>query len=209
MRDYRRDIRRIAERRGITKLYHFTPLVNVASILKNGLASQNLLDAHGIKFMAPDHHRLDNRLDALSLSIHSFNKTLLMKKIAEYGGEWPILEIDASVLWTHACRFCWTNAASSEVAGHRAFLGGKWGFETMFDDRPVSLADSRSQRAVYGRMDNQPTDIQAEVQVFDPIDSDLVIDFTVRSESVKRQLEAVMTSVGEHRPIMVNEGVFR
>lgn len=208
MRDYRREIRRIATARGIQKLYHFTPLENVASILQNGLASQNLLQAHGIAFTAPDQLRLDNCLDAISLSIHSFNKALLVKKGAELGGDWPILEIDASVLWTHRCRFCWTNAASSEIANHRGFLGGEWGLRRMFEDAPVSLSDPRSRREVYGRSDNQPTDNQAEVLVFDPIDSDLVIDFTVKSQRVKARLEAVMASVGEHRPVVVNEAVF-
>jgi hypothetical protein len=201
-------IRAIAKRRGITKLYHFTPLDNVASILRNGLASQSLLRHHDIPFLAPDRQRLDNRLDALSLSIHSVNKALLIAYVARSGGDWAILEIDASVLWTHACRFCWTNAASSQLTAHRGFLGGTWAFERMFQDRPVSTVDLRSQREVYSRLDNQPTDMQAEVQVLQPIDSDLVIDFTVKSQSVKKRLEVIMATANERRPVTVNEFAF-
>jgi hypothetical protein len=203
-----REIRRLCNLRGVKHLYHFTPAVNAGSILKNGLASQELLQAHGIEFHAPDQRRLDNRLNALSLSIHSVNQALLKKKIKEYGGDWIILEIDASILWTHNCRFCWTNAASSEVEKHRGFLGGRWGFEEMFKDRPISLVDPGSRREAYGRADNQPTDNQAEVQVFDPIHSDRIIDITVSTPRMKHALETLMGSIGEHRPVVIYEGIF-
>lgn len=209
MGDYRGEIKELAESRGIEKLYHFTPAVNVASILKRGLASQQLLQAHGVHFYAPDQSRYDYRLSALSLSIHSINAALLRKKIAEHGGDWVILEIEASILWTHSCRFCWTNAASSEVANYRPFLGGPWGFEEMFKDRPVSAIDLRSQREAYGRLDSQPTDNQAEVQVFDPIDSDLIVDLTVKNPRVKLEMEAMMDRIGERRPVVINEYIFQ
>ncbi|WP_171049085.1 DarT ssDNA thymidine ADP-ribosyltransferase family protein [Rhizobium sp. MHM7A] len=208
MKDYQREIEKLARSKGIEKLYHFTPAVNAASILKNGLASQQLLQAHDIDFYAPDQYRFDDRLSALSLSIHSINEALLKKKIAEHGGDWIILEIEASILWTHSCRFCWTNAASSEVANYRPFLGGPWGFEEMFKDRPVSAIDLRSQRDTYGKRKNQPTDIQAEVQVFDPIDSDLIVDLTVKNPRVKREMEALMERIGERRPVVINEQIF-
>lgn len=208
MQPYQREIKRLASLRGVTKLYHFTPAVNAESILTNGLASQQLLQAHGIDFYAPDSYRFDNRLDALSLSVHSINAQMLAKKVKEHGGDWLILEIDASVLWTHDCRFCWTNAASSQIANCRTFLGGPWAFEEMFKDRPVNLADQRSRREVFGRATCQPTDDQAEVQVFDPIDSDLIIDFTVKSDRVKRSLESLMARLDEPRPIVVNQGIY-
>jgi hypothetical protein len=63
------------------------------------LASQPLLDAHGIDFFAPDQFRIDDRIHALSLSIHSINESLLKRKIAEHGGDWIVLEIEASILW--------------------------------------------------------------------------------------------------------------
>ena len=185
------------------KLYHFTPTVNLESILKHGLASQRLLQARGVNFFAPDRYRFDDRPDALSLSIHSINQGLLLAKIAEYGGDWAILEIEASVLWTHPCRFCWTNAAAAEVRDHTAFLGGSYGFQKMFSDRPVNVSDHRSQRETYQRRNNQPTDPQAEVQVFDPIDSDMIIDVTVKNERVKSQVQAMMLRIGEPRPVEI------
>ncbi len=209
MQKYQRDVRELAKSKGIEKVYHFTPTVNLASILQKGLASQELLEAHEVKFFAPDQSRLDKRTEAVSLSIHSVNQGLLIKKIAEHGGDWAILEIEASVLWTHNCRFCWTNAASAEVANYRPFLGGPWGLEEMFRDRPVSAVDPRSQRLAYRRAENQPTDLQAEVQVFDPIDSDLIFDISVKNERVKRELEALMDRIGVRRPVVVVEQIFR
>lgn len=209
MQDYQRDIKRIAAARDIQRLYHFTPAVNAASILKNGLASQQVLQAHGIDFYAPDQKRYDNRLGALSLSIHSVNESLLSRKIGEHGGDWLILELEASILWTHRCRFCWTNAASSEVTNYRGFLGGPWGIKEMFRDRSISALDTRSQREIYGRLDNQPTDNQAEVQVFDPIDSNLIVDITVKNTRVKRDLETLMDRIDERRPVVISERIFR
>lgn len=209
LQEYQRHIKRLAASRGIEKLYHFTPAENVVSILKNGLASQQVLQGHGIEFYAPDQYRFDNRLSALSLSIHSVNEGLLKKKIAEHGGDWIILEVEASILWTHSCRFCWTNAASSEIINHTGFLGGRWGFEKMFEDRPINLVDRRSQRKTYGRLDCHPTDNQAEVQVFDPIDSDFIVDLTVKNPRVKREMEALMERIGERRPVVINEQIFQ
>jgi hypothetical protein len=193
----------------VEKLYHFTPIVNLESILKHGLASQRLLEAHGVNFFAPDRYRFDDRPEALSMSVHSINQALLLAKIAEHGGEWAILEIEASVLWTHHCRFCWTNAASADVTNYTAFLGGPYGFEEMFRDRPLNAKDLRSQRETYNRRGNQPTDVQAEVQVFDPIDSDLIVDITVKSERVKRQVQSMMERIGEHRPVEICEQFFQ
>lgn len=209
MEKFQREVRRLARERGVEKLYHFTPTVNLESILKNGLASQRLLEAHGVNFFAPDRYRFDDRPDALSMSIHSINRGLLLAKIAALGGDWAILEVDASVLWTHRCRFCWTNAASAEVAGYTAFLGGPYGFRKMFEDRTVNAFDLRSQRETYKRQENQPTDIQAEVQVFDPIDSDLIVDVTVKSDRVKRQVRSMMERIGEHRHVETCEHFFR
>jgi hypothetical protein len=208
LQDYQRKVRDIATSKGIISLYHFTPARNAASILSHGLVSRQILDDRGVEFYVTDASRLDGRLDAISLSIQSINIEMFRRKMREIAGDWLILEVAASVLWTHDCRFCWTNAAASEITHQRGFLGGPWAFETMFDDKPVSLIDQSSYRATYGRAAFQPTDMQAEVQVIDHIDLSLLIDFTVKNQAIKRHLETIMKDVAVERPVVINESIF-
>lgn len=207
LQSYQRQIKRIAEFKGIQCLYHFTPAINAESILRHGLVSRQILEDRDLSFCATDQFRLDGRLDAISLSIQYINTEMLLRKVRELGGDWLIFEIDASVLWTHNCRFCWTNAASSEITNNRSFLGGPWALERMFDDKPVNMVDRSSFREKYERAPNRPTDEQAEVQVVDPIDPSLIVDVTVRSQLVKRKLEALMETVSVSRPVVVNESL--
>lgn len=210
VQEYRKEIRRVATERGVSRLYHFTRAENARSILSHGLVSRDLLVANNVEFLVTDSMRGDNRLGAVSLSIHWINAAMFERKKREIGGEWLILEIDASILWTHSCCFCWANAASAEMRGYKArTLGGPWAFRKMFDDRPMNLADSRSYRDVYQRADNRPTDEAAEVQVLDPIAPELIIDVTVRNQTAKDWLEAVMRDVGQIRPVAIYADIFR
>lgn len=208
MHEFQREIRRQAAMREITRLYHFTPARNARSILCNGLASRNVLASHDIEFFASDTMRLDEMLDAVSVSIHSINSRMFAAKKREYRDDWLILELDASILWTHSCRFCRTNAAASEIRKHRGFLGGPWAFAKMFEDRPVSQTDDTSIRSKLQRAPFHPTDESAEVQVLDPIGPELIIDVTVRNQRVKGELESVMKEVGQIRPIEIYEEAF-
>jgi hypothetical protein len=44
--------------------------------------------------------------------------------------------------------------------------------------------------------------------VFEQIDSDLIIDITVKNTRVKREIEGLMARIGEHRPVVTNERIF-
>lgn len=200
---------RAATDRGITRLYHFTPLGNARSILRNGLHSREALLASDVDFYITDPSRFDEHLGAVSLSVHSINELMFEAKNRDYRGQMIVLELDASILWTHNCRFCWTNAASKEIRDHTGYMRGPWAFSKMFEDRPVNSYDTRSFRSLYQRADCQPTDNQAEVQVYDPIEPELIVDITVGSQSVKEELEAWMTEIGTVRPVVVYEELFR
>lgn len=208
MQNHQRKVRDIAISKGIKSLYHFTPARNAASILSHGLVSRQVLDDHGVEFYVTDAFRLDGRLDAISLSIQSINIEMFSRKMREIAGDWLIIELDASILWTHNCRFCWTNAAASEITSKRGSLGSPWAFATMFDDKPVNISDKSSYRERYGRTAAQPTDMQAEVQVLDHIDPSLIVDFTVKNEAVKRHLEVIMHALKVVRPVVINANIF-
>lgn len=191
------------------ELFHFTPAVNVESILLNGLASRFVLQEHSIPFLATDRMRLDECLDGVSLSIHSINQSMFSTKKREYVGEWVILGFDANILWTHPCRFCWVNAASREMRNHSGFIGGPWAFEKMFEDRAVSLTDGRSLRSVRTREDFEPTDNDAEVQVLSPISPSLLLGAIVRNDEIKNALEGLMKECDSVRPVIIDDELFR
>lgn len=196
-------IRRHAVARGVTSLYHFSPVGNTGSILTNGLLSRSILDANEVGYLATDQMRLDGQVDAVSLSIHSINEAMFLRKKKELRTEWIVYELSSSILWTHECRFCATNAASAEVSSHRGYLGGLWGFSQMFDDRPVNATDGRSFRDMAQRAKCQPTNNDAEVQVLQPISPELITALIVRTADIKDQLEAFMRGIGKSKPIEV------
>lgn len=146
MNDNARKIRRAAQDRGITALYHFTPWPNLTSILTKGLMHRADLDERGIFYWYTDNWRADGRPDALSLSIQDINHWMFASKVRNSRCRWAIIKIDPSVLWTHRCRFCWTDAASGPVINHRGFVGGPWGFDRMFEDCQLSEMDTRMRR---------------------------------------------------------------
>lgn len=202
-----------ATRRDIRELFHFTVGANIENILTNGLLSRTVLEERGIEYFPTDEARLDGRVDGVSLSIHSVNQSMFAAKQQIYNLEWLIPVFEASILWTHPCRFCWVNAADREIRNHSGFIGGPWAFQKMFEDREcrpgeIGWRDGKSVREAFPRQPFQPTNNDAEVQVFSPINPDLILGVIVRNNIVKNQLRILMEKIDRVRPILVDEGYF-
>lgn len=197
---------RRVKRRRIKALCHFTPLYNAESIMAHGLVSRNILIDDGIQFFAPDKLRLDGHFNAVSLSVESINESMFSAKRREYNCNWVIFVVNPSVIWTHECRFCWKNAATSEICNHRGFIGGPWAFDKMFEDRCVH--PSESYRASRNRLDYQPTDNAAEIQVLEPIAPELIIGAFTGREAVKSEMLRVMKNIGITKPVHVDDTLF-
>lgn len=201
-------IRSEARRRSITSLYHFTPFPNLESILSNGLISTQILDQNQAAYFYTDDWRNDGQPGAVSYSIHDINRSMFSKKLRTSDCAWAILEVDASVLWTHSCRFCWVNASSGEMVNHSGFIGGPWAFKKMFADRIVSAFDKRSLREICSTPDNTPTMNDAEVQILEPVGPELIRDVTLAKESHRAAAESAMNAAGRVLPIAVVPDVF-
>ncbi|SMX31902.1 DarT ssDNA thymidine ADP-ribosyltransferase family protein [Actibacterium lipolyticum] len=202
------EIREEAHRRGISQLFHFTPDVNVLSILQHGLGSRDLLDAHGVQYQQTKAWRLDDMDDAISVSIHSVNPKTFAEKRRHYSGEWVIFALDACILWTHECRFAWANAGSSEILDHSGFRGGPWAFREMFADREVSHGDQSSYRRHMERDPCEPTDGAAEVQVLEPIHPDLILAVIVKTDPFREMLEQKMCELECVKPVLAMPDAF-
>jgi hypothetical protein len=170
--------------RGISRLVHFTTLINLFSIFEQGaLLSRNRLDY--LQITTPDLHldhyltindrlRLDYAPNYVNLSIQLPNKWLLkaFKSAPERQDDvWCILAIDIEPIVWHDTLFSVNNAAST--AARLAGIGptlNHW--KALF-----ALSVKGSGARVFSRAtmpDNLPTDAQAEVLVKDELPISLI-----------------------------------
>ncbi len=156
------EIRARVHARQIPYLVHFTPLSNLASILKNGLQSRNALA--GYNFIFTDERRSDGWLDWISISVKFPNYKMFYTKrntLKDVDG-WVVLLIRIEALWELECKFILTNAASF---GIRMFGDERWSSVKAFED-------------MFGHVEHRvdipeyyTTDPQAEVMVRNEIPS--------------------------------------
>lgn len=161
-------IRASALEREIPHLLHFTPTENLASIAAYGIHPRRTLQGLAYRPSAEGH--LDGRNDAISVSVTHLNTWMFAsKRKSSRVRDWTVLMLAPSILWSHSCRFCWTNAASNEIA-QKKFLGGPWAFDEMF---------RRSTPESYSLPEACPTHSDAEVQILEPIEPTLIIGVVV------------------------------
>lgn len=165
-----------AKERGVSRLVHFTPFLNLLGIFTTG----GIMPKDCVLEYARSHQdedllayirwndalRLDRRTDCVNLSIQRINEPLLRRFKANFpqGEPWCIIEIDPVCLQKDGVLFAVANAAATAVRikGTRA---GLLGLKALF-------AESVTVPKAYGvetcRRDasmarNRPTSIQAEV----------------------------------------------
>lgn len=171
-----------ANRRGITRLCHFTPSRNLAHIASDSrgiLASRHLQGDEATVFNPTDKERLDGYVGHVCCSIQ-YPNAWFFKRARENERlflDWVVLLIDARHLWQTGTEFCRRNAA----AGHGKFVrSGVAAFEALF-------ADTVEGRDTYRRgsrhPDFLPTDEQAEVLIPDRIGRGDIDGVVVRDEA--------------------------
>lgn len=170
-----------ADRRGITRLCHFTPSRNLAHIASDSrgiLASRHLQDDEAAVFNPTDKERLDGYEGHVCCSIQYPNAWYFRKarKDERLFPDWVVLLINAQHLWRAGTEFCPRNAA----AGHGKFVrSGVAAFEALF-------ANTVEGKGTYRRgpqhPDFLPTDEQAEVLIPDRIGRDDINGVVVQDE---------------------------
>lgn len=136
----------------LTKLYHFTSVRNLASIMRRGILSREVLGKWNIWHIANDDLRLDNRPKFISCSIEYPNNTLLWSYNPFGVDDFCMLEIDIQALrdskWALCCRCNAAKRAGSLIQPIEKI-------EELFEGaRPETLPI------------NFPTDKQAEVLLY-------------------------------------------
>ena len=158
------NIQQEVERRGITKVLHFTHIDNLPLILQKGILTRGSLTEPPAKFN--DEVRLDGHLDATCLSISFPNSKMFYKCRMNRTGDWVLLSLDPRILWEKSCSFYKCNAASASVSSlDPSTLTGLQAFNEMFYETPEpDTRENNNLTPCY------TTDVQAEVLVFDDID---------------------------------------
>lgn len=190
------EIMKRVRQRNISHLFHFTPAQNMPSIIEHGLLPRKTLIDRKIPAWGSDRLRLEEREETTSISISGYNFAMLMSKLDEDPWtNWIVLHLDASILWTNECRFCWRNAAHASMRGRKHDpLNTVENFEFMFSDEVApdcySTAGYRAATGLPLRYTSRP---DAEVQVYGKIPADLIIGATVThielAHAVDRQLK--------------------
>jgi ssDNA thymidine ADP-ribosyltransferase, DarT len=166
-------------------LVHFTRIENLPSIIAHGIHARGRLREE-IEIVSNDDLRLDGHTEATSVSIAFPNSRMFYKyRLATPNSGWVVLLLENFILWTRNCAFCAHNAADSRVNGrpieelrtHDAFL-------TMFTDMPG--AGSRIEQRL---KPCDPTDVQAEVLVFNIIPSKLIRAIVFESATTMKSFE--------------------
>jgi hypothetical protein len=159
------------QKRNIKYVFHFTRLENLKNIMDYGLIPRSLLESGGIESTFNDSDRIDGCPDASCLSINFPNyKMFWAYRQSLSGVQWVVLAIKARILWEKNCAFCQENAASNAVT--RIPLQDRKGVNAFI--RLYDEIDNKPSRKDLGISDSTPTNPQAEVLVFDIIESELI-----------------------------------
>lgn len=168
----RNNIPEVAERLQIPFLVHFTRTGNLASIMEHGLYPVDQAHKVGAQPETNDPLRLDRRLGGISTSISFPNASMFYKLRQDHPSvEWAILVLATRVLWEKDCLFCVHNAADGRVSGRRDDdLRGHAALEALFKD--IEGHPSRADQKLRG---SDPTDVQAEVLVMEPVEPSYIL----------------------------------
>lgn len=175
-------------KRKIKRLAHFTRLENLDSIIEYGLWPRASLDELKVNYTYNDETRIDGCSNAccLSLSYPNYKMFYLCRKNNKETA-WIVLSFFADILCAKDCAFCHKNAASNEVTCISIQERKKpEAFFKLFEDY-----DDSPKRSDLNIPLAYPTNPQAEILVFDPIEPEFIegIYFEDQKLSIKAKLK--------------------
>lgn len=199
-------------RRGIESLIHFTPTINLYSILEQGkLMSRRVLENLDIDqfdildyVQFTDNVRYDDK-SFINLSISSPN-TFLFSKFQERTKDdmtinWCVLKIDPKHIYERETKFAVTNAASN-AAKSIGVTGDIEKFKLLFANNiniPFGVRDRINSK--------YPTNVQAEVLVKDEIPVESIIEVCFDSQESLASAKAALSEFNTGK-FIVDKDIF-
>ena len=184
-------IEQIMGSRGITRLCHFTPIQNLESILTNGLYPRDYIDEYLPEVKCPDDNRADRMRNGVCLSVSFPNNKMFFQKRNDCIDveEWAVIILDArEVLLKYDCAFFPSNASSGIYRNRPLsdFMTSS-AFYALFEHKVETCKNPIERNSKLD--DKYPTDVQAEVIVFDHISSDAIIGCQLQGDKQLKYLE--------------------
>ena len=170
------EIKEDAVRRGVNRLCHFTPSVNLLHVLQSGfLKDRATLDKEKNHVVNPtDDLRLDGRRETICCSVeypNTYYLDVVSKKEKIFEG-WVILFLAPELLWDPKTMFCEKNAAFDNG---RLIKTGLNGYRAMYPE------EARGFSRKLTHLSCCPTDMQAEVLLPGPISVSKLIGMAMHS----------------------------
>lgn len=193
------------EERGIEYLIHFTPTLNLYSILEQKqLMSRSILESLDIDqydildyVQFTDNVRYDDKR-FINLSISSPNTFLFSKFMDKTADDmtinWCVLKIDPKHIYDLNTLFSVTNAASSAAKNQYGISGNIEKFRILFKERLSFNTFNGTRNIARGNiLKKYPTDIQAEVLVKEVIPSSSIISVCFKTDHDLAEAKAAMS----------------
>lgn len=192
------EIEQIMGSRGIKYLCHFTPINNLESILNNGLYPRDYIDENLPDTIWTDADRLEGMRNGVCLSLSFPNDQMFYSKRMQREDieSWAVIILDARrVISNHNCAFFQTNAAFADYRNTPLsnFMNNR-SFSSLFDSE-VENRNGILRRESY-LTDKHPTDVQAEVIVFDHIPPDAIVGCYLQNDKPLKYFEEKFSQFG-------------
>jgi len=159
------DVKSIIKEKEVPFLVHFTNIKNLESIFNHGLVPRNQLDELESESETNDEYRLDGHENSISLSIAFPNCQMFYKIRQNSDAQYCVLALSTELLLKYESAFCKYNAADGTISSQDiGTLQSPKALLSMFDELPSQRARAEQKLESY-----DPTDVQAEVLVFDTI----------------------------------------
>lgn len=183
--------------RGIEKMYHFTRVENLLSILEIGIVPREVLEKTGREFAYCDENRYDRRKDCTCLSIEYPNMWLLNKKKNEHH-DWEValIELDASLLLKYDAYFAKHNAAAGDskidkkIETFRELFSEEFKIDFWWKEKTLTFKREE------GCANQWPTSDQAEVLIQDTIDITFIRNVIFKNDENMRRYEKMLKNKG-------------
>ncbi|MBL8459519.1 MAG: DUF4433 domain-containing protein [Zoogloea sp.] len=178
--------------------------MNLPTIMAHGLYPIGRAHEVGAVPAINDQYRFDGHRNSTSVSIGFPNCQMLYKyRMADAAVDWSILVLHPSILWVKNCAFCRHNAADGRISGQLlANLMTPQAFQGMYEEIEGLTTREEQKLKPY-----DPTDVQAEVLVFDVIEPQYVAGVIFEKSAVR---DAYLPHLGERKTYIHanNKGMF-